>query len=275
MTLSEITEILKKAGVENAAFEAAQLICHFAGVSRARLLAEDPRRSWESDGLAEAVAKRAARMPLQYILGQWEFYGLPFFVSEDCLIPRPDTEILAERAIACLPEGGRLLDLCTGSGCIPAAVLTNRAHTTGVAVELYPETARIAEKNLCDLGLNRRCTLLLGDATTDLFSEEEVFHVITANPPYVTAEEMESLSPELAFEPSHALTDGGDGLSIIEAIVRIYKNHLVRGGVMLLEHGWRQGEAVKQIAERQGMTCRAIKDYGGNVRVAELRNTKQ
>lgn len=272
MTLSDITGALQKAGIEDAASEAAQLICHFAGISRARLLAEKPDRSWDAQGLAEAVEKRTARTPLQYILGQWEFYGLPFFVSEDCLIPRPDTEILAERAIACLSEGGRLLDLCTGSGCIPAAVLKNTTHTTGVAVELYPKTLAVAEKNLLALGLHRRCTLLLGDATADLFPAEEKFHVITSNPPYVTAEEMESLAPELAFEPPHALTDGGNGLSILEAIVGIYKSHLADGGVMLLEHGWRQGEAVKQIAKKYGMTYRGIKDYGGNVRVAELRN---
>ncbi|MBQ4353274.1 MAG: peptide chain release factor N(5)-glutamine methyltransferase [Clostridia bacterium] len=272
MTLSDIAEMLTDAGIEGAVYEAQLLVCHFAGLSRAALLAERRDRDYDIPALTEAVYKRASRYPLQYILGTWEFCGLPFAVSEACLIPRPDTEVIVEQAVKALPDGGKLLDLCTGSGCIAAAVLHMTRKTTGYAVDLYPETAAAAEKNLAALGLSARCTVITGDAMTDLFDDGIMFDVITANPPYVTADEMRALEPELAHEPAHALTDGGDGLSILEAIVKVYKNHLAPGGTMLLEHGWQQGDAMEKIAEENGMTYEKVFDYGGNIRGAKLRN---
>ena len=109
-------------------------------------------------------------------------------------------------------------------------------------------------------------------AGAEVSDESITFDVITSNPPYVTADEMTGLEPELVHEPVNALTDGGTGLSILEAIVRIYKNHLAPGGTMILEHGWKQGEAMENIARENGMTYEKIVDYGGNVRGAKLRN---
>ncbi|MBR5311479.1 MAG: peptide chain release factor N(5)-glutamine methyltransferase [Clostridia bacterium] len=270
MTLSEIAKKLSLAGIEDHGCEAALLVCHFMNISRAVLLADGRTKDYSSPALEKAVEKRCTRYPLQYIIGKWEFFGLEFEVNENCLIPRPDTEILCEEAIRLLKPNGKLLDLCTGSGCIAAAVLHAGKNTVGIAVELYPETAALAEKNIKNLGLADRCRVITGDACTDLFPDDEKFDVITANPPYVTADEMNSLEPELDAEPSHALTDGGDGLSIIEAIVRIYSRHLVRDGVMLIEHGASQADAVKRIAEENGLSCRCIKDYGGNDRCSVM-----
>lgn len=270
MTLAEIRQKLADAGIENAASEAEILVCSLFGISRAHLLADGRGKDYRSPALDEAIAKRVRRYPLQYILGTWEFCGLTFKVNENCLIPRPDTEVIAEEAVKHLDPGGRLLDLCTGSGCIAAAVLHYTKNTTAAAVELYPETAALAKENIASLNLGERCTVLTGDATADLFDGNEKFDVITSNPPYVTMEEMTSLEPELAHEPSHALTDGSDGLQILSAIVRIYKNHLAPGGVMILEHGWRQAEAVENIARENGMQYRCLYDYGGNARGAVL-----
>lgn len=273
MTLAEISKKLSLSGIDDSDFEASLLVCHFMNTSRASLLADGRTKDYSSPELEAAVEKRCTRYPLQYIIGKWEFFGLEFEVNENCLIPRPDTEILCEEAVKRLRRGGKLLDLCTGSGCIAAAVLHSTKNTTGRAVELYPETAALAEKNIKNLGLADRCAVITGDACTDLFPDGEKFDVIASNPPYVTAEEMRTLEPELDSEPAHALTDGGDGLSIIEAIVKIYSRHLSDSGVMLIEHGASQADAVKRIAEEHGMSCRCIKDYGGNDRcsVMEMR----
>lgn len=271
MTTRDIARILTDAGIDpaDARSEARLLVMHFTGRPASYLLA-NPNEDFASPALAEAVGKRAKRFPLQYIVGEWEFYGLPFAVNEHTLIPRPDTELIAESAIRHCPPHGTVLDLCTGSGCIAAAILGNVKTAHGTAVDLYPETLRTAEENLKNLGLSDRCALLCGDAATDLFDADVKFDVIVSNPPYVTADEMNDLEPELSYEPAHALTDGGDGLSILGKIIEIYRNHLTKTGVMILEHGWTQSDAVKAIAERCGMNHAKIMDYGGNVRGAVL-----
>jgi len=274
MTVRDITKLLTDAGIDpaDARSEARLLVSHFTGKTVTYLLA-NPMEDCDFPDLAEAVKKRANRYPLQYIIGKWEFCGLPFAVNEHTLIPRPDTEVIAEAAIRHTPERGRILDLCTGSGCIAAAILANRPSAHGTAVDLYPETLRAAEENLTALGLADRCTFVCGDATTDLFdpSVTPAFDVIVSNPPYVTADEMNELEPELAFEPEHALTDGGDGLSILKKIIEIYKHHLAPDGIMILEHGWKQSDAVRETAEKNGMTHEKIMDYGGNIRGAALK----
>lgn len=270
MTTREIDEILKNAGIENATHEAYLIMEHFSKKSRAYLLA-DRDFSFENEEMISAVAKRGERYPLQYILGTWEFCGLTFKVNSDCLIPRPDTEVIVEEAVKHLKKGSSALDLCTGSGCILAATLKLSGNTRGVAVELYSETAALARENFDALGLSD-VTVIEGDATTDLFDKDVKFDVITANPPYITTDEMQSLEPELSFEPAHALTDGGNGLSILRKIIEIYRHHLAPGGVMILEHGYKQGEDIKNIAEGFGMTYTPILDYGGNTRGAVLEN---
>ena len=278
MTADEIARRLREAGIEDARREAMLLIERFAGVPFARILA-DRGRDYGSPELASAAEKRAGRFPLQYILGEWSFCGLPFRVTEDCLIPRADTEILAERAAALLPRGGRFLDLCTGSGCVAGAVLhlTEDRNTSGLAVELVPETAALARENLASLGLSARCEVLTGDLRDgdSLLPPGERYDVIVSNPPYVTAEEMNGLEPELYREPRIALTDGGDGLSLIRAIVEVYPDRLAPGGVLLIEHGWRQAEAVRAIAEAAGLTAVPLRDYGGRVRAAEMRKKER
>ncbi len=276
MTLDGIARLLGEAGIRDARREAMLLIGRFAGISPARILADRTQGTeYDSPLLADAVEKRRRRIPLQYILGEWEFMGLPLRVTQDCLIPRPDTEVIAERAAALLPENGRFLDLCTGSGCIACALcsLTEDRGTSGLAVELVPETAALARENLASLGFSGRCAVLTGDLGDPdaLLPPGERYDVIVSNPPYVTAEEMESLEPERSFEPRIALTDEGDGLSLIRRILALYGSRLKPGGALVIEHGWRQGEAVRALAERYGYAYAPIRDYGGNLRGAELR----
>lgn len=272
MNLSEIIKTLTDAGINqsDASFEARTLVSCITGVPQARILA-DPDRDYDSAELAEAVACRAQRYPLQYIVGEWEFCGLVIKVNETCLIPRADTEIVAERAIGLMPDNGRYLDLCTGSGCIAAAVLeyTKDKNSSGYAVELCHDTADTARGNIASLALDDRCTVVEGDASGDLFPDE-TFDIITANPPYVTREEMTCLEPELSFEPRIALTDEKDGLSLIREIVRVYGRKLNPGGRMIIEHGASQAESVERIAAEFGMKYKKLVDFGGNDRAAEI-----
>ncbi len=272
MTVREIEKRLSNAGIDEAAYEARLIGSHFSGKSTARLLAE-PDTDISGNEVETFVRRRCERYPLQYLFGEWEFSGMTFALTEDCLIPRADSEILAEAAARRLKKGGAVLDLCTGTGCILAAVLKLSGNTRGTAVELYPKTAEVARKNLARLGFD--CEVITGDATTDLFPPGTKFDVITANPPYVTADEMKTLDAELYFEPRTALTDGGDGLSIIRDIIKSYRNHLADGGVMLIEHGAEQAEAVREIARENGMESETLKDYGGHDRVAVITKIKQ
>ncbi len=279
MTVREMEACLTQAGIEEALWEALLLAEHFTGRD-AGLWRVDRDTDIPGAALVEAVEKRAARYPLQYIFGTWEFMGLPFVVREGCLIPRPDTEILVEAAIVeirrkqqALAEDVplRVLDLCTGSGCILASVLHHCPHTTGTAAELFPDTMAIAKENFAALGLTERITTVLGDIRTDLLPAGDTYDLILSNPPYVTQDEMTALSPELAFEPAAALTDGGDGLSLYRAIFENWLSHLTPGGCLILEHGAAQSEAVLAMARASGMDGKTLYDYGGHARCALLR----
>ena len=168
MTLRHIAEALSDAGIENA-FHEAMLLCEaFTGKSISSLRISPDEELPSSEQLDIAVKKRCTRFPLQYILGEWEFMGLPFSINENCLIPRSDTEILCEYIIRHAPKNAKILDLCTGSGCIVSAVLHYRKDMSGAAVELYPETLALAKENFGKLGLSDRVLPIQGDVTEDI-----------------------------------------------------------------------------------------------------------
>lgn len=273
MTFSEIRGRLADAGIEDADFEAYILIEKFEGKSKAAVLCEKGA-DYTSDALNAALGKRCSRYPLQYIIGEWEFYGLNFHIDENCLIPRPDTEVIVDRALREAKPGANVLDLCTGSGCMIASFLYTRPDARGTAVELFPKTADIAARNIESLGLSDRCRIIVGDATRDIFPAWEKFDIIMSNPPYISEDEMNRLEPELGFEPREALFDGetgGDGMSIIKKITNIYKNHLTPDGALIFEHGFAQGEKMRETAEKNGMSYECITDYGKKVRGAVLK----
>ncbi|MBQ6677417.1 MAG: peptide chain release factor N(5)-glutamine methyltransferase [Clostridia bacterium] len=265
MTLDEITSRLDAAGIRAARFEALCLAEHFEGKSRAALLA-DRHAPLDADGLAEAVRRRENREPLQYIIGKWEFYGLPFIVDGSCLIPRPDTELLAEALRERLPEGGTFLDMCTGSGCVAIAAAKYRPDITGVGADISEDAIATARKNAELNGVADRVSFIVRDVREPWSGER--FDAAVANPPYVTAEEMEKVSPELRFEPRIALTDEGDGLSLIRAFVRLAHGAVKDGGLIAVEHGASQGDEVKKIFESFGMTPDTLPDIEGRPRVS-------
>ena len=243
---------LRAGGIEAADFEAAQL------------LAASPDKAT----LADRVARRLNGEPLQYLLGEWEFWGMTFAVGEGVLIPRPDTEVLVEEGLAALQgkAAPRVLDLCAGSGCVALALAHERPDAAVTALEWDPAAYAYLEKNIAALGGN--VVAVRADVLAPPPAGMGSFDLITANPPYLTAGEMAALSPELRREPPQALLGGADGLAFYRAIREKWLPLLKPGGTLALEIGWKQAEAVCGIFAPYSPRVR--KDYGGNDRVVTL-----
>ena len=269
-----LTAELAAAGIEEASAEAAILLDHFASVSYAALMT-DRDRLFSTPELEDAVRRRLNREPLQYILGEWDFFGCSFTVNEHCLVPRPDTEVLVETAISLLPEGAHIADLCTGSGCIAVALLVCRPDITADALELYPETLALATENARRNEVFLRfapiCADLLGDGARVL-APRSPYDAILSNPPYIPTADIEGLSPEVKQEPFAALDGGEDGLTFYRAILKEYAPLVRPGGYILLEMGYDQGEALSALALEYlpAASVEIIPDLGGNQRVVKL-----
>lgn len=207
--------------------------------------------------------RRRAREPMSHLLGRRQFWKHEFVVSKDVLDPRPETEVLVQTALE-VPFD-RLLDLGTGSGCILLSLLAERAGAQGVGADLSEAALEVAAQNAMALGVDDRCDL----AASDWFSGVSgTFDLIVSNPPYIAADEMTGLAPELAHEPRMALTDEGDGLSCYRIIADGAGAHLTRGGWLMVEIGPTQGAAVSAIFEAAGLTQVGIRaDLDGRDRV--------
>ncbi len=270
MTYNEVCNILAAAEIENNRGEASMLICHFCGINQAELmLCHD--HDFDSDELAAAVKKRAEHYPLQYILGYWDFFHETYRVTEDTLIPRQDTEKLVELAVALIPQGARIIDLCTGSGCIAISTLAAREDCRAVAVDLYPKTLEIARENAERNHVGDRLGFVEADVLSPEFMDTlGIFDCILSNPPYIETKQIPLLDEELAFEPHPALDGGDDGLDFYRVIISQYTKYLADNGIMLLEIGCTQAHDISSLAASVGMRCEIFKDYGGNDRVAYL-----
>ncbi len=224
------------------------------------LLKNEPLGETAKETLLSMVERRLKGEPLQYIIGQWEFMGLPFRVDSRALIPRQDTETLAEAAIALLKkkQGRRVLDMCCGTGCIGislaalAGAEVTLADISGDALALARENAALNSVNAAFV-------------ETDLFSAVEgEFDLIVSNPPYISAKDMATLQKEVRFEPALALYGGEDGLDLYRRIAKAYRPHLAPGGAILLEVG--EGEAA-DVEALLGEGAYSIKDLCGIDRV--------
>ena len=269
-----LTEALAKAGIEEPAFEASLLLEQIAGVSCATVMTHRSRL-YDLPALETAVARRLSREPLQYILGEWEFFGCGFRVNEHCLIPRPDTEALVETAVKLLPRNARIVDLCTGSGCIAVATLVHRPDVTSHALELYPETLALATENASRNGVSERFTPVCADLLTDgvtALSPRAPYDAILSNPPYIPTADIDGLSPEVHREPFAALDGGEDGLTFYRAILRDYAPLVKPGGLILLEMGYDQAAELISLAREYlpRATVEIIRDLGGNDRVTKI-----
>lgn len=262
MKLSEAKALLSSAGIDSAAYDAAELFSHFCGYTRAALAAEDV--SSDDPALLAAIARRCAREPLQYIIGRVFFYNEVYRVTPDCLIPRADTERLVELALQHLPKNSHFADFCTGSGCIAISTLANRKDLTATAVDISEAALTLAKENAKTNGVAERITF----RQADLLSAPALgrFDAILCNPPYIRTRDVAVLAPELAHEPSIALDGGEDGLLFYKHLLSTYPDTF-----FLFEIGYDQGNDLLSLAKRHGRTAEVFKDYGGNDRVVSIK----
>ncbi len=257
--IKSIAKKLSVAGIESARFEATQIV-EF-------LLDDGCSVTAEIEQKAECLAdRRLHREPLQYILGEWEFYGLPFCVGEGVLIPRPDTETAVETAIKLLKAKQKptVFDLCAGSGCIGITL----AHYTDSNVTLFeksPEALEFIFKNIKLNGVEAQvyeCDVL-GEPPLSKKAD-----LIISNPPYIRSDVIETLEPEVKCEPRLALDGGEDGLLFYRHIAKVWKKSLNEGGWLVFEIGFDQAESVTKIMQDEGFCeIEVVKDLSGNNRV--------
>ena len=251
----------------------AKLLLYYAAdadLSWYALHREDPAEESTKERFRSAVARRALREPLQYITGTAPFYGYSMKVTPDVLIPRFDTEILVEEVLRVLEPDMRLLDICTGSGCIPIAIAKEFGELTGgagldvLASDISEEALHVARENAERLGVR------IHFVKSDLFSEiTGTFDVITANPPYIREADISLLDQEVrAFEPRTALSGREDGLYFYRKITAEASDYLRRDGIMFLEIGADQAESVSGMLRDHGFRdIRLVRDLGGRDRV--------
>lgn len=262
------TKCLTDAGVPDAALDAWYLLQMVCKIERSYYyvhgeedITQDAQKEYEI-----AVQKRAEHIPLQYIIGEQEFMGLRFKVNSNVLIPRQDTETLVEQVLKIVKPGMKVLDLCTGSGCVLISVLKNAPELTGMGGDISKTALLVAKEN---------AKLHEVDAEwvrSDLFDNiTETFDVIMANPPYIPTGEILSLMPEVRdFEPENALDGGADGLDFYRKIAGQVKDYLNPGGYVYMEIGYDQGEAVSELMRNAGFTeVEVIKDLARNDRVVK------
>lgn len=237
------------------ALETRMLLMHALGLTRVQLITESERRlsADEAQRFAALLQRRAAGEPIAYIVGRREFFGLPFLVTKDVLIPRPETELLVELALERAPQGGRILDLGTGSGAIAIALAHARADLQVSALDVSRAALEVAQQNAAhNLAGRGNAVRLLHSDWYDALPAGERFALIVANPPYIVAGDAHLSQGDLRFEPIGALTDHADGLSALRTIVNGAATHLVPGGWLLMEHGYDQAAQVRELLIAQG-----------------------
>ena len=265
MRLSEAVRLLSEAGIDEARTEARLIFSRLGGVPEHEL-PFNPES--ENEAVASAVLGRCQRIPLAYIFGEVDFYREVYKVSPDCLIPRPETELLVDYAVGNLPAGARFADICTGSGCIAVSVLKNSEKTTALALDLSEKALALARENAVRNGVSDRMEFITGDA---LLGIEGEFFAILSNPPYVSEASYASLEAEIYKEPKMAFLGGVDGGDFYRKMIPLYKNNLEDGGFLAFEIGYDQGEILTNLGEENAMSVEIIKDYSGNDRIAVLK----
>lgn len=264
-TLRAAAARLARCGVPNADYDAAQMLAHVLGEDALMMRLNSQREvgTKAQDAYEAMLARREAREPMQYILGETGFMGLTFHVAPGVLCPRPDTEILCEEALRRLKKGARVLDIGTGSGALAVSIARLAPGSRVTAVDVSDTALAIARDNARRNGADVR--FLKSDCFAALAGER--FDMIVSNPPYIDREEMETLMPEVKREPALALYGGEDGLDFYRRITGEAGAYLEGGGALLFEIGWKQKDAVSALLARHIGQPFALKDYGDNWRV--------
>ncbi len=265
--------LLETEDAPNAGVLARMLVCHASGKSQAEFLAD--RDLYASEKIVQEVEKGLQRLlnqePIAYILGQWEFYGLPLHVTPDVLIPRDDTCAVADLAIhqaLFLEKDPRVLDLCCGSGCIGLAIASRVKDAKVTLADISPKALAVAKENTNLNKLSGRVRCIQADALKPAFPFLGKYDLIVSNPPYITFQEMQELPKSVAdYEPHLALYGGEDGLDFYRSIVKNFAPALKPGGYLAFEFGETQGDAICTILEENGYTVlERKKDYNDRER---------
>lgn len=278
--LAQASRALQQAGISDAPGDARRLLAWALGINAARLVLylQDDLPDRAAAAFADAITARSARHPVSHIIGGRWFYSHWFRITPDVLDPRPETEHLVQAALAKPFE--RVLDLGTGSGCILLTLLKETDGTTGVGTDISPAALAVARRNAGALGVEKRA----GFAESNWFSTvatvatvEGRFDLIVSNPPYIGADEMAALTPEVRdHEPHIALTPGGDGLDAYRKICADISGHLTPGGRFIVEIGPCQAQAVGEVMAQAGLVnIQVTQDLDGRDRVVQAENRKK
>lgn len=276
MTVREVyttvKSMLQSVGIEDAAEEARLLLCHFLHITPADMYVSADKTAGEAEkSILLAAEKRCAHYPLQYILGQWPFMGMDLCVGEGVLIPRDDTEVLVRVVGENLtgrnkPKG---LDLCAGTGAVSLGICSLHKKTVIEAVELYPEAFSFLTRN-CRAYPQYAVSPIQGDIADPDFCaqfQNNQYAFIASNPPYITGEELQTLQPEIAHEPSSALLAGENGLFFYRIICGLWIEKLVQGGLLAVEIGETQAKSVCALFRDAGLLdIRVHRDLSGHNR---------
>lgn len=271
------TDDLKKRGHESARLDAELLLSRTLGVDRVQLILQHQRPLTDAELVTfkHLFVRRRAFEPIAYILGAREFYGIEMHVDRRVLVPRPDSEVLVDVALARTEHRnmyGRALDLCTGSGCIAVAFGLKRRTWKIVGSDVSADALAVARQNAIRLGVAHNVRFARGDLFEAL-ADEPPYDLIVSNPPYIASREIAQLMPDVReFEPHLALDGGGDGLDVLRRLVREAPTHLVPGGVLACELGAGQSDAVAELFARAGFAdIERARDLGGHERVVSGR----
>lgn len=273
--LTQITEELSEAGVPDASSDARILLEEDSGLDYSHLLMQMNEKIPEetAEKLRGHVAQRKKRIPLQQIIGYTEFMGLKFYVNEHVLCPRQDTEVLVEEALKKIKPEMKVLDLCTGSGCI-AVSLAKLGFADITATDISEDALAVARRNAQENGVDVH--FFKGDLY-DALPEQIRYDMIVSNPPYIPTSVIDTLEPEVRdHEPGIALDGTADGLAFYRRIISDSGNYLKEGGHLLFEIGYDQGTAVSELLRNNAYEdIHVIKDYSRNDRVVAARFTSQ
>lgn len=262
----DIRQQLRRSGIEEATLEARELVCFGTGKTREQLVRDGGLYASPEleNRVRELVERHLAGEPVAYLIGEWEFYGLPLDISPEVLIPRPDTEVVAEQAIAYVKTLGdcRVLDLCAGSGCIGLALASQAPQARVVLGEWSDGALRICRQNIRRNGLTGRVVPMRADAREKPEKSLGEFQCIVSNPPYIPSGDIAGLDVSVKdYEPHLALDGGQDGLDFYRTISEKWKEALAPGGRLYFEVGIGQADSVLRIMRSQGFgDIQVVKD---------------
>jgi release factor glutamine methyltransferase len=281
--LGWMTEYFTEKNLDSPRLSAEMLLSFALGLSRIELYTNFEKVVEQSqlDKLRRLVKRAAANEPIQYIIGSTEFYSLQIELDKNCLIPRPETELLVERAVEYLRQKDqkqRVCDLCTGSGCVAVAIAKNYPKAEIVATDISDKALKKADQNIKKYELSDKVQLLCGDLFDAIIAQldDTKFDLIVSNPPYVSESEFEELDTKIKnYEPAQALLAGDDGLDVYRRIAEQAPDYLKKNAILMLETGYRQGQQVMDLLDETGefSQIKKEKDLNENDRIVSAKKT--